>query len=435
MALAMWAALIVVAFAWGAVLLANGVLRLDAFPPLHGRLRFQSWQLLPAVVTGTALIVVMPRLIRLPWRPLLGLAWLASLAWTVALALSDGVSQLFAPFASRYEYLPVVPAIRRDPLAWLRHFTRDLPTYPTHVKGHPPLPDLILWALDRVGASGVGPGSALAIGLGTSAAAGVLITLRVLAGEDLARQAMPYLVLGPWVISVATSMDAIFLGVASWGTALTAVAATSSSLGMARVIPLVSAAAGGVLLGSLPYLSYGLVPFAAIPLALVLIARPRPYVVITTLAGAALVTALFAAAGFWWPDGLRATHLAWSLDAGALRPYSYFLIGNLAVLALLTGPATAVALPLVWRAAVPAPVRNLRSPQTAVALLALGALLAVLALDLSGFTRGEVQRIWIPFAIWIVPVASVLPAARTRTWLTAQVAVGLLLQATLQAPW
>ncbi|MCT9935117.1 hypothetical protein N5079_33440 [Planotetraspora sp. A-T 1434] len=418
-ALGLWAGLIVVAFGWGAVLLSHDALHLDAFPPLHGHLRLQTWQLIPALVAGVGVILALPAATaRLSWRPLLLAAWLATLGWTVALALSDGVSQLAAPFAARNEYLPVLPAMGDRPLSWLRSFTGELLAYPTHVKGHPPLPDLILWALDRVGARGPGPAAALAIAVGASAVVAVAVTVRSVAGEELARRALPYLVLGPWAISVATSMDALFLGVAAWGTALLALAShRTAQQGMAP------ASLAGVLLGSLPYLSYGLVPFAAIPFVVLLVARPATRVLIGAVLGAVSVAALFAAGGFWWPDGVSATRIAWELDAGALRPYTFFLIGNLAVLGLITGPAVAAAVPRI---------RSLPRP---VALLGAAALLGMIVLDLSGYTRGEVQRIWIPYAVWFVPVAAALPKGRTRAWLAAQVGVGLLLQATLQAPW
>jgi hypothetical protein len=397
-ALGLWAGLILIAFAWGAILLSRDLLHLDAFPPLHGHLRLRTWQLIPAVAAASAVIAWLPGS-ALPWRRLLPVSWACALAWAIALALSDGFHALAAPFAAANEYLPVLPAMGDDPGAWLHTFTTHLLGYPTHVQGHPPLPDLILWTLDRLGLPGPWPGATLAILLGTSSVMAVAITLRAYAGEEVARRALPYLVLAPYAISVATSMDAVFLGVGAWGVALLAVR---------RGFP------GGVLLGALPYLSYGLVPFA-------LLALPFMGVWRRALAGASAVTAAFVLAGFWWFDGLAATRVAWHLDAGALRPYAFFLVGNLAVLALLTGPAVAAAL-----------TRDVPRP---ILVLAGLAMLGILVLDLSGYTRGEVQRIWIPYAIWLMPLATALPASRARHWLAAQAAVGILLQATLQAPW
>ncbi|MBO3751412.1 hypothetical protein J5X84_35520 [Streptosporangiaceae bacterium NEAU-GS5] len=401
-ALAMWAGLILVAFVWGALLLARDLLHLDAFPPLHGHLRAQTWQLLPAVAVAAAVIRLLPRSAA-PWRRLLLLTWACALAWAIALALSDGFGALAAPFGAANEYLPAVPAMGSDPAGWLRSFTTDLLAYPTHVKGHPPLPVLILWVLDRLGLHGPWPGALLAILLGTSSVIAVAITVRAEAGEEAARRALPYLALAPAAISVATSMDAVFLGVGAWGVALLALRKGFHTGFVA-----------GLLLGALPYLSYGLAPYALLTLPFWRQWRPA-------LLGAATVTAGFVLAGFWWPDGLAATRVAWHLDAGALRPYAFFLVGNVAVLALLTGPAVAAAL-------------TRRAPRPIMMLAGLAAL-GMLVLDLSGYTRGEVQRIWIPYAIWLMPLAAALPRSRVRHWLAAQAAVGILLQALLQSPW
>jgi hypothetical protein len=133
------------------------------------------------------------------------------------------------------------------------------------------------------------------------------------------------------------------------------------------------------------------------------------------------VTLAFAAAGFLWPAGVFATHAQWAADPGAARPYLYFLVANLAVLALLTGPAAAVGLTRAGRAVSPG-----------ITLLVAAAMTAVLALDLSGVTRGEVERIWLPFAVWITLAAALAP---TRRLLTLQAITGLLLQALVISPW
>ncbi len=50
-------------------------------------------------------------------------------------------------------------------------------------------------------------------------------------------------------------------------------------------------------------------------------------------------------------------------------------------------------------------------------LLAGVALVGVLALALSGVTRLEVERIWLPFARWTVTLCAGLPSSRQRRWL------------------
>ena len=66
------------------------------------------------------------------------------------------------------------------------------------------------------------------------------------------------------------------------------------------------------------------------------------------------------------------------------------------------------------------------------------ALLAVLAADLSGLSKGEVERIWLPFMPWIsVAVISLVrrwPREAAR-WLAAQAGLTIVLQATIAWPW
>ncbi|MBO4273286.1 hypothetical protein GSF24_22065, partial [Microbispora triticiradicis] len=151
-------------------------------------------------------------------------------------------------------------------------------------------------------------------------------------------------------------------------------------------------------------------------------ARAARAAVLACLGGMAAVSALFAAGGFWWPDGVAATHAEWAADPGAARPYLYFLFANLAVLALVTGPAATAGLAAPRLPAGPAAGR----------ILPVAALVAVLALDLSGVTRGEVERIWLPYALWIIAAAGRAP---DRRLLAAQALTGLLLQGLVRSPW
>ncbi|HEX6444723.1 MAG TPA: hypothetical protein VF053_06545 [Streptosporangiales bacterium] len=413
--LAAWTVLVAGCIAVGVRLRADGLLRLGGLPPFHGwpRAAPLTWQLLPALAFAALALTVAPRLARtLRWRALLPAVWLATAAWACLLAASDGVGALATPIAGRDEYLGVAAGIGTDPFGWLHGFAANVAHYPTHVAGHPPLPVLIFWALDAVGLGGPGAAAALCILLGGSASAAVLVTVRCLASEEHARGAAPFLALAPYVLTVATSADAMFLGVSAWGVALlaSAVRRDSPSLGVAS----------GVLLAATAYLNYGLLPLAAIPLVVLWRARfpLRPLVGLGV--GAALVVAAFTAGGFWWPDGVAATHARWAFGSGSKRPYWYVLVANLALFAVITGPATAAALARLRRGAWP---------------LVGAALLAVAVLDLSGVTRGEVERIWLPFAAWVMLAASALPRAHVRRWLLAQVAVAVLVQGTVRLLW
>ncbi|TYK45029.1 hypothetical protein [Actinomadura decatromicini] len=427
-AVAVWAAGIAAAFAVGWQLRRAGLATEDALPPLHARLRGRplTWPVLPAAAVAAALVAALPALAaRLPWRALPPAAWAASAAWTVTLAAAAGPAALARPLDAPTEYPAGLAQVRPAPLEWIATFTDRLGGYTTHVRGHPPLPTLVLWALERAGLGGTAWAAALIVAAGTSAAAAIAVTGRCVAGEAAARSAVPFLALAPLAVWVATAMDAFFLAVAAWGTALLAMSARSAR-------PVIPAAAGGLLLGCVPYLSYGLLPLFAVPAAVVLLRRPPARAMVAAALGLAVVPAAFTALGFWWPDGVRATLDTYLVSRGsAQRSYAYFAFGNLAVLGLLTGPAVAHALPrtaaALWRAA------RSRTALPGAAVLAGAALLGVLVLDASGVTKGEVERIWVPFAAWLLVAAP--PEHRRRGWLAAQAATALAVQALVLSPW
>ncbi|MEV0975161.1 hypothetical protein [Microtetraspora glauca] len=434
--LAAWALLVAASFAFGGILRGLGVLPIDHLPPLHAHFRVLTITLLPAAAFGVAAVRVLPGVVaRLNFGAALAAAYACALAWTVLLAVSgDGLA---APFTHKEEYLAVLPVVGDDPSRWLAAFTRDLPAYPTHVRGHPPLPVLVLWALNATGLSGPLWAALLVVVVGCSAAVAIALTVRRLSGEDAARHALPYLALAPASVWIATSMDALFAGVGAWGVALL----VCGRDGWRR---LACGMVAGVLLGALPYLSYGLVPYLLIPAAVAVVVRLPRLTIVAVLAGAAAVTAAFASAGFLWPAGALATHAQWAADPGAARPYLYFLVADLAALALVSGPATTAGL----TQGIPYGVR----------ITVLATLAAVLALDVSGVTRGEVERIWIPYTLWIGLAASFAegpgggragarrrraaagrqdrpPFTSDHRWLASQMVTGLLLQGLIASPW
>jgi hypothetical protein len=415
-AVAAWALLIAGAFIVGELLRRNGLATEDGLPPLHAEPRLLTWRILPAAAVAAVCVAVLPSMAqRLPWRWLLPVSWSMALAWTVVLALSDGLDALHRPLDAPTEYPAGLDAVHADPLEWLSTFTERLHGYTTHIRGHPPLPTLMLWALEVLGLRGTGWSSLAIILVGTSSVIAIAITVRCVAGEGTAKRALPFLVLAPLTLWIATSMDALFLGVGSWAIALAAVAATRGNL--------IAAAASGLLLGTLPYLSYGLLPLFALPLAVILLTRPRARVLAVLLCCAAIVPVAFTMGGFWWPDGVAATHETYLISRGsAQRSYAYFLVANIAVLGLMVGPATAHALPAALSA---------RRP---LAWLVGAALAGLLALDVSGVTRGEVERIWVPYAAWVV-LAAAQHRPPARLWLAAQAAVALAVQSLVHSYW
>lgn len=412
LALAGWAGLIVVTFAIGAVY-HPGYPGGDWLPPLHATRQAFEPGVLAALTLGLAGAMLLPRWFdRLAWRPLLAASFAVAVTWAILLALSDGWRALSAPVANRYDYLAALPGVGSDPLGWLGRFTELVPTLPTHPSAHPPLPVLLLWVLDRAGLGGAGWAAAVCIGAGTSAVVAVLVTVRVLGGEPLARRAAPFLVLAPFALTVATSFDALFGGVAAWGVAVLAIAMQrrSTAAGMAA----------GVLLAAVLYLNYGLVVVGALVVAVAAL-RWVPKVALAAVAGGGAVLVLFTAAGFWWFEGVAATHARWSASLGGNRPYGYTVFGNLAVYGLLVGAATVAA--VGW----------LR--ERVLVALGAAALTAVLALDIAGITRGEVERIWLPLAPWSVVVTAALPARWVRPALVAQVVTAVAVQGFLDLKW
>ena len=55
--------------------------------------------------------------------------------------------------------------------------------------------------------------------------------------------------------------------------------------------------------------------------------------------------------------------------------------------------------------------------------------------DLSGLSKGEVERIWLPFVPWLTVAAAAIPIRWQRPALAAQLASGIVLAATFSSPW
>jgi methylthioxylose transferase len=427
------AALLVAAAAVvGVRLLERGVpLHVDA-PPLGAQwLPHAGPGTVPAVLVAMLVVLRGPELAtRLPWWPLLGISAVAALAWTMSLALVDGWRWGVAGrLTTETEYLRDVPRVG-DIGAMLQVFAERIPglqpeSWTTHVAGHPPGALLIFVGLDRLGLPGGVPAALLCVLVGSSAGIAVAVTLRALGAEAAARAALPFGVLLPGAVWIGVSADGLFAGVLAWGVALLALGAARPRLD----IPAIAAsAAGGLLLGASLYLSYGLVLAGLFPLAVAITTR-RVAPLLVAGAGVAAVVAAFATAGFWWLDGYEQVKVRYYQpgEYGLERPYSYWVWADLACLAVVLGPAGVAGLRRVLTLA-------RRRPGALVALCA-AAVLAVLAADLSGLSKAEVERIWLPFAVWLVAAAALLPARQVRWWLGAQAVVALAVNHLLLTTW
>ncbi|MDX2583572.1 hypothetical protein ACOT81_02080 [Streptomyces sp. WI04-05B] len=412
-----------------------------SFPPLYGHWEPHLGPGTPAAfIVAVTVVAYGPLLVaRLPWRALLITVYGTATAWTFSLALVDGWQRGVARrLTTKYEYLQVIGPVNRfqDIHAALRDFTHHIlihspGAWPAHVAGHPPGATLTFVLLDRIGLGGGAWAGVWCITVGASAAVAVLVTVRVLCGEELARRAAPFLALAPAAVWMGTSADGYFAAVAAWALAFLALAVTGHR-------PRSAGLASGLLLGLTAYLSYGLTLFAVIAACVVLLGsrrlRPLPYV----LAGLVVVPAAFTFAGFNWWEAYHLLVTRYFEGAGGVRPYGYWVWANLACTVLLVGPATVAGL----RRAGAAPVRevlrglpraSVDTPGSRLAVLVFAALLALLAADLSGMSKAETERIWLPFALWLLPACAFL--TRPRVWLAAQATLALLLNHLLLTGW
>ena len=422
----------------GRALLAAGTNLLLPFPPLIASWAPHVGPGTPAAIGVAGLVVLRgPELAaRLAWRPLLAVAYAGSAAWIVCLALVDGWQRgVVERLTSDQEYLHDVPRvtdIRAMLAGFADHILIDRPGFwSTHVGAHPPGTLLLFTALDRVGLGGGGPSGMVVMLVGASSAIAVAVTLRALGAETTARRALPFGVLLPGAVWIGVSADGLFAAVLAWAVALV-------TIGTTRAGPAadMAATAGGLLFGVTLYLSYGLVLGGALVLAALAAAATlcrselgrSGWPVRATLfatAGTGLVVLMFSTSGFWWFTGLGRTRVIYAASIAAARPYGYFVWANLAALLFTAGPAVVVGLrrlgALSFRTS-GFPARRLQTQEFGArnfrragfppaAVLTCAALVAILLADLSGLSKAEVERIWLPFTVWLVPACAFLPGS------------------------
>jgi hypothetical protein len=311
-----------------------------------------------------------------------------------------------------------------SPGAFLRGFTDQIDAYDTHVRSHPPGLVLLLWAADAVGLGGSGAAAALVIAGGASAVPALLPVVRDLAGEAMARRTLAFLVVAPAAVYVASTGDALFAGVALWGVACVVLA--TGRIGPDRDG---LALAGGAVFGLAVLLSYGSALLVLLPVAIAWHRRRLRPLLLAAAAGAT-VLGVSAAAGFWWVDGLLTTRREYLESVASIRPYGYFLLANLAGLVLVVGPATVAGLVRVKR----------RDPGTERLALLLVPVIAIVALaNLSGMSKGEVERIWLPFALCLLPAgalaATASDAGSVRHWLWLQMGLAMAIPFFVRTHW
>jgi len=376
-----------------------------------------GWGSIAAAAIGIAAVLWGPGLAqRLSWRGLTLVTWATSCGWAFALAMIDGWQLGFAGrLTARHEYLRQVPTITDIP-EMLRTFSSHILDYQpnswmTHVSGHPPGALLTFVWLDRIGLSGGAWAGAFCLLVGSSAATAVIVTVRAVSDEPTARMAAPFVAVAPTAIWIAVSADAYFAGVAAWGIALLALAAS-------RTVrwPIPVAAAAGLLLGWAIFLNYGLMLMGLPALAVLIAVRSRrsalAALAAAVLAAVAIVVA-FAVAGFWWFDGYTLAQQRYWQGIAMNRPFQYWGWANLASVACAIGLGSVAGLARVFDIAA---IRR----RSGLHLLVLAAMAAILCADLSMLSKAETERIWLPFDLWLLAAGAFLPRRGVRVWLLGQ---------------
>ncbi|MGW5723954.1 hypothetical protein ACWEVP_47855 [Amycolatopsis sp. NPDC003865] len=411
----------------------SGVIIFVSAPPL-----FADW--LPhvgpgsvfAVLVAVAVVLHGPALAaRLRWRRALAAGYLASLAWIFSLAMVDGWGRGFAGHLTiPQEYLHEVPGITDIPRMLREFSSRILDFQPnswtTHVSGHPPGATLVFVWLDRLGLHGGAWAATAVVLVGGLVAVAVPATVALLGRPDAARAVLPFAVLTPGAVWIGVSADGLFAGVTATGLALLALSARGFADGRKYGVP--AGLAAGVLLGFGIFLSYGLVLLGLLAVAVAVLGRQWRAAALA-IAAALAVVGVFAWAGFWWLDGYHLVVERYYQGVALVRPYSYWVWADLAAVSIALGPAVVAA---VRRGFARGPRGLLADP---VLLLGLAALLTIVLADVSGLSKAETERIWLPFGVWLLPLTALLPRPGRRWWLAAQAATALAVNHLLLTGW
>ncbi len=383
-----------------------------------------SWELrltalvIPVVVIAVLAVWWLPRISRRwgPWRAI-GATAVVAMAFTVALAATDGWSAVIAPVIDKTEYWAGL-AKARPAGNYLSTFLERQKFYSVHVRGHPPGFTLLLLSMRWIGLGSAWAAAAVSF-LGVGLAVGAVgFTVWRIAGVDALRRALPFLALAPYAVWQGTSADAFFSGLAATGIALFVLAMTTQR----RRVEVVAAAGGGVLIGASCFLTFGIPTLG--PLVLALVWRTRKFRwMLPALLGIAAVFAGFALHHYWWLTGLDNTRTFYAAGTAKFRPAFYFFFANLAALAIAIGPAALAGI-----------TRLRRNP---VAVIVAGALICVLLADASGLSKAETERIWLLYMPWISVAAATLATSiwRQRAWLGAQAAATIIVQVMLVSKW
>jgi hypothetical protein len=382
----------------GVVLQAAGTrLGTSSLPPfvMGWAPRASAAWVVPALVAVALVAFSAPRLLRPAVSPRAFAVAVPALALALGLAVNaarsgpDGVVAVFdlgphRSFEAVNEYLPALPALSYGARFFLDRFAELVPALPPNAAAHPPG---LLLAVHLLGIGSATAFTALVVGVGALSAPLTYLVARALRRPEPAARTAALL--------CAACPATVLFGVSSADYVYAAAGALAAWLLLRR--PWL----GAVALAACSLLSWALLAIGAWAV-LVTWRRDglRRAAAVAALCAAALIAldgTLAAAYGYDAFGTLRATERIYRDSVASTRPYAFWLFGSPSAWWLMLGA------PLGWLLARAVARRD-------QAALALAAVVAVAAL--SGFTKAETERIWLPFVPLACAAAASAPLRR-----------------------
>jgi hypothetical protein len=390
--LLVWAALVVAGLGITALAVALSARVGSAGAPFTGHYRFKieiGSFLAPATAITVLAAVKSGIADRLRWPILLAVAYAAAIWWAISLALVDGGNGFASPVDSPNEYLRDLSAVGSHPGQFLYSFTAEAPHYSVATRTHPPGPVLLLWLFDKVGVHRPEVIGILLTLLACAYVPVLAVGVRSLCHETAARRLLPILVLAPYAVWLAVSMDAIVL-------LLAAIFVTLGVVGSEPGRRPIWALGSGLVLGLDAMLNYAVV-WLGVSVIAVYFVRRRPLLNVITAVGALLPLGLARLFGFSWAAGLSVAQHDFSVRVGPHRSWLLWALLDLVLLLIACGPAI---------------IRAFRRLHLTPGWpFVVGAGLAVIFAILSGLSRGEVERSWLAFYPFLL-IPAVAPTVR-----------------------
>jgi hypothetical protein len=394
----------------------------------------------PWLLAGAGVAVVL--IAAAPWAltrapaglPFAALAYGGSLAFGLAVNAARlgpaGWDHVFlrgrgGSYEARYEYLPALRLLHRGVAKYVHEYPQLLPYLPTHAKGNPPGPVVLMHLL---GISDAARLSAVCIGVGALCAPLAYALGRELGatpassgastgestGESRGRRA---------ALLTAFSPAVVLFGVTSADYAFAALGTGCAWLLVSRSPA--RRAAGTVLAALASFFSWVLL---AIPVWAVIVVLRRDGWRAALLTAAAAAGAIAAFTGLlalvWGYDPvavIRALQPIYDHGEAVKRPYAFWVFGSPTAFLAILG------VPIAWLA-----LRSLARGEPAA--LALGAVIAVAAI--AGFSKAETERIWLPFVpLACVAAATLIPPRRMPVVLAALAAQAIAIEVLFATVW